>query len=87
VDAKYKRDAFGPQNSDMFQVIAYGTALRCFDTYLFYSETELAVDRVISVRNSPIVVNTKPVPVSGGDRVKSTEESVRKLLHQLAAAA
>ena len=87
VDAKYKRDAFGPQNSDMFQVIAYGTALRCFDTYLFYPETELAVDRVISVRNSPIVVNTKRVPVSGGDCVKSTEESVRKLLQQLVAAA
>ena len=83
VDAKYKRDASGPQNSDMFQVIAYGTALRCFDTYLFYPETELAQDKTIRVRNSPIVVNTKRVAVSGLDSVKSAENSVHDVLQEL----
>jgi 5-methylcytosine-specific restriction enzyme subunit McrC len=84
VDAKYKRDASGPQNSDMFQVIAYGTALRCSDTYLFYPETELAVERTIPVRNSPIVVNTRRVAISGEDCIESAEDSVRAVLDRAA---
>lgn len=84
VDAKYKRDAFGPQNSDMFQVIAYGTALRCSDTFLFYPETELAMERTILVRNSPIVVNTRRVAISGEDCIKSAEDSVRAVLDRAA---
>jgi 5-methylcytosine-specific restriction enzyme subunit McrC len=84
VDAKYKRDASGPQNSDMYQVIAYSTALRCSDTYLFYPETELAVERTILVRNSPIVVNTRRVAISGGDCIKSAENSVRVVLERAA---
>lgn len=81
IDAKYKRDAYGPQNSDIYQVLAYGTALRCDDTYLFYPETELAFDRTIPVINSPIVVNTRRVAISGADCVKSAEESVRAVLN------
>jgi 5-methylcytosine-specific restriction enzyme subunit McrC len=84
VDAKYKRDAFGPQNSDMFQVIAYGTALRCSDTYLFYPETELAVEKTVPVRNSPIVVNTRRIAISGEDCIKSAEDSVRAVLERAA---
>jgi 5-methylcytosine-specific restriction enzyme subunit McrC len=82
VDAKYKRDAFGPANSDLFQVVTYGTALRCTDTYLFYPETELCVDRRIPIRNSPIVVNTSRVGVSGPDCVLSAERSARLVIKQ-----
>jgi 5-methylcytosine-specific restriction enzyme subunit McrC len=81
IDAKYKRDAYGPQNSDIYQVLAYGTALRCDETYLFYPETELALDRTIPIRNSPIVVNTRRVAISGDDCVRSAEESVRTVLN------
>lgn len=84
VDAKYKRDAFGPQNSDMFQVIAYGTALRCSDTYLFYPETEVAGEKTVPVRNSSIVVNTRRVAISGEDCIKSAENSVRAVLERAA---
>jgi 5-methylcytosine-specific restriction endonuclease McrBC regulatory subunit McrC len=52
VDAKYKRDGSGPQNSDIFQVIAYGTALRCVETYLFYPETVPGTDGTMHVKNS-----------------------------------
>jgi hypothetical protein len=68
----------------MYQVIAYSTALRCSDTYLFYPETELAVERTILVRNSPIVVNTRRVAISGGDCIKSAENSVRVVLERAA---
>jgi 5-methylcytosine-specific restriction enzyme subunit McrC len=82
VDAKYKRDAFGPANSDLFQVVTYGTALRCKDTYLFYPETELSVERKIRIRNSPIVVNTRRVGISGPDCVLSAERSARLAIKQ-----
>ena len=85
VDAKYKRDADGPQNSDMYQVIAYGTALHCADTYLFYPETELGVDRTIPIRNSTIEVNTRRIAISGDACVKSAEESARVVLKQATA--
>ncbi len=80
VDAKYKRDAYGPQNSDLFQVVAYGTALSCNDTYLLYPETELAVNRELHVRNSPIIVKTRRVAISGAEAVNSAEECVKAVL-------
>lgn len=80
IDAKYKRDAYGPQNSDLFQVIAYGTALSCIDTYLLYPETELAVNRELHVRNSPIIVKSRHVAISGADSVKSAEECAKAVL-------
>jgi 5-methylcytosine-specific restriction endonuclease McrBC regulatory subunit McrC len=82
VDSKYKRDASGPQNSDMYQVIAYGTALRCHDTYLLYPETEVAVKTIIRIRNSPILVNSIRVTISGDNCVKSAENSARGVLEQ-----
>src|SRR6266496_315315 len=84
VDAKYKRDAVGPQNSDIFQVVAYGTALRCLNTYLVYPETELAPEGTMQVRNSQIVVNTKRFAVSGADCVEAAEECVRIVLQKVA---
>ncbi len=80
IDAKYKRDSYGPQNSDLYQVISYGTALRCDQTYLFYPETELGHGRRIPVRNSNIVVNTVRVPVGGEDCVSQCEAVVQQIL-------
>jgi 5-methylcytosine-specific restriction enzyme subunit McrC len=77
VDAKYKRDYLGPENSDLFQVISYGTVLRCNETYLFYPETELSTDRRIHIRNSQIVVNMRRVAISGPECIWSAERSVR----------
>jgi hypothetical protein len=85
VDSKYKRDTSGPQNGDIFQVIAYGTALACNDTYLFYPETELAMEKAIAVRNSSIVVNTRRVVISGEECVKSAESCVRLVLEHAVA--
>jgi 5-methylcytosine-specific restriction enzyme subunit McrC len=40
-DAKYKRDEGGPRNPDIYQVITYGTVLRCDRVFLVYPATEL----------------------------------------------
>jgi len=80
-----KRDADGPQNSDMYQVIAYGTALHCADTYLFYPEADLGRETTIPIRNSAIEVNTRRIAISGDDCVKSAEESARVVLEQATA--
>jgi 5-methylcytosine-specific restriction enzyme subunit McrC len=77
VDAKYKRDAFGPENSDLFQVVTYGTALRCNNTYLFYPETELSIERSLRICNSEIVVNMRQVAVSGPNCVASAERAAQ----------
>src|SRR5205823_968441 len=77
IDAKYKQDADGPVNSDLFQVVTYGTALDCTRTFLFYPDTEISIDRSIRIRNSPIVVNTRCVAVAGSHCVASAEHSAR----------
>ena len=72
-DAKYKRDEGGPQNSDIYQAIAYGTVLQCPDVYLLYPKTEIDSERDIAVLNSPIVVKTRRVDISSSQAIENAE--------------
>ena len=72
-DAKYKKDENAPQNSDVYQVIAYGTVLQCSDVYLLYPKTEIDSERDIAVLNSPIVVKTRRVDISSPKAVENAE--------------
>jgi 5-methylcytosine-specific restriction enzyme subunit McrC len=79
VDAKYKKDVGGPQNPDIYQVIAYGTVLKCPRTYLLYPHTELATEHDVPVLNSPIVVRTRRVDISTADCVINAETVARNI--------
>lgn len=73
VDAKYKRDEGGPKNPDMYQVITYGTVLRCPDVFLLYPQSEIDSERNIAVLNSPIIVKTRRVDISSPVAVENAE--------------
>jgi 5-methylcytosine-specific restriction enzyme subunit McrC len=79
-DAKYKRDESGPQNSDIYQVIAYGTVLQCPIVYLLYPKTVIESERDIAVLNSPIVVKTRRVDISSPNAVAIAEALARSIL-------
>lgn len=79
-DAKYKRDAGGPRNPGMYQVIAYGTVLNCPRTYLLYPNTELATEHDVPFLNSPILVRSRPVDISTADCVTRAEMIARNIV-------
>ena len=79
-DAKYKRDFAMPQNSDMYQVITYGTVLDCRDVYLLYPQTEIDFEREFPVVNSSIVVKTRRVDIASPNAVANVEALARSIL-------
>jgi 5-methylcytosine-specific restriction enzyme subunit McrC len=79
-DAKYKRDFAVPQNSDMYQVITYGTVLECPEVYLLYPQTEIDSERDFPVLNSPIVVKTRQVDIASPNAVAIAEALARSIL-------
>lgn len=79
-DAKYKRDFAMPQNSDMYQVITYGTVLDCREVYLLYPQTEIDFEREFPVVNSLIVVKTRRVDIASPNAVANVEALARSIL-------
>jgi 5-methylcytosine-specific restriction enzyme subunit McrC len=78
-DAKYKKDFTAPQ-SDIYQVITYGTVLNCPEVYLLYPQTEIDAEHDFPVLNSPIVVKTRQVDIAGPNAVTSAEALARNIL-------
>jgi 5-methylcytosine-specific restriction enzyme subunit McrC len=78
-DAKYKKDEGGPRNPDIYQVVVYGTVLRCKDVYLLYPQTELDSEHDIPIINSPVVVKTRRVDISTRDLVTRAEQLATKI--------
>lgn len=79
-DAKYKKDAAGPRNPDIYQVITYGTVLKCSETFLLYPHSELDAEHDFQILNSPIVVRTRRVNIATPDCIRDTESTVRKII-------
>lgn len=79
VDAKYKRDSGMPQNSDLYQVIAYAVASRCKCAFLFYPETETAPE-TLRIRNTNICVKVMSVDLSDEDSIEVLENKVEETL-------
>src|ERR1700733_2562890 len=80
VDAKYKRDAAGPRNPDIYQVVTYGTVLKCPRTYLLYPHTELDTEHDFPILNSPTVVPTRGVDISLPECVTAAETIARDIV-------
>jgi len=82
VDAKYKKDEGGPRNPDIYQVITYGTVLRCRDVILLYPQTELVSERDIPIINSPILVKTHRIDISSREAVENAEALAKTVMKQ-----
>ena len=82
VDAKYKRSDDTLANYDVYQMIAYGTALQCPRTYLFYPATEWDLDALVEVRNSPIRIHVRRVDIGRSDCVSLVEQAARAVLDE-----
>jgi 5-methylcytosine-specific restriction enzyme subunit McrC len=82
VDAKYKRldGPFG--NPDFYQMLAYGTVLRCNRAYLFYPATEWGDDAVIEVRNSPMKIHVRQIDIGHPQCVWTVERTARTVLSE-----
>jgi 5-methylcytosine-specific restriction enzyme subunit McrC len=81
-DAKYKKDEGGPRNPDIYQVIAYGTVLKCENVFLLYPQTEIDSEHDIPIVNSGLVVKTRRIDVSTGKMVENAESLARAILSQ-----
>ena len=80
VDAKYKRTDSGFANHDFYQVLAYGTALNCPHTYLFFPTSEYAKDGQIKVKQSPVTIDIRRVDITDDRCVQLVEEAARQVL-------
>lgn len=80
VDAKYKRDEGGPRNPDIYQVVAYGTVLRCERVFLVYPATELDGEHDFPIINSPVVVKSRRVDISSKDCIADVEAVAREIV-------
>ena len=72
VDAKYKRlldDSY--PHTDLYQMLAYGTALRCPRTYLFFPSTEIETDTLIEVNNSSVTIAIRRIDLADAECVWS----------------
>jgi 5-methylcytosine-specific restriction enzyme subunit McrC len=78
-DAKYKKDA-EPRNPDIYQVVAYGTVLKCSRTYLLYPYSELDIEDDFPILNSPIIVHARRVNISTPDCVTAVETIARDII-------
>jgi len=79
-DAKYKRDEGGPRNPDIYQVITYGTVLRCDRVYLVYPATELDSEHDFAIINSDVIVKSRRVDISGKDCIPEAEAAAREIV-------
>jgi 5-methylcytosine-specific restriction endonuclease McrBC regulatory subunit McrC len=87
VDAKYKRTEGMFENHDFYQMVAYGTALACSETYLVYPSTEWTDDRPVAVKNSPITIYIRRFDLSDPRCVDLAEAVARDVLTTLKARA
>ena len=83
IDAKYKRAEGVFENHDVYQMIAYGTALACTETYLVYPSTERQADRPIIVKNSSITIYIRYFDLTDVRCVELAEAAADRVLASL----
>ena len=84
VDAKYKRPEGGPINPDLYQMIAYGTALQCNRAFLLYPATESALEETFEIRHSPITVHVRHIDIGHEECVPRAERVAEMILQEIA---
>jgi 5-methylcytosine-specific restriction enzyme subunit McrC len=82
VDAKYKRLDGPVGNADIYQMLAYGTALQCSRTYLFYPTAGWDGDTVVDVRHSSVTIHIRQIDVGHPQCVAFAEQAARTVLNE-----
>jgi 5-methylcytosine-specific restriction enzyme subunit McrC len=84
VDAKYKR-SFNvyDDNPDVYQMLAYATALKCSRTFLVFPTSECDRDGPVEIVNSPVTIEIRRVDISNKGCVSLAEQIATQVLDQI----
>lgn len=85
VDAKYKRRSDVYDNPDVYQMLAYATALSCRRTFLVFPTSECDRDGPVEIVNSPVTVEIRRIDIADKQCVPAAEKLAADVLNQISA--
>ncbi len=80
VDAKYKRRFNTYDNPDVYQMLAYATALDCPRTFLIFPATECEGEGPVEIVNSPVTIEIRRLDIKDRNCVAAAERVARDIL-------
>jgi 5-methylcytosine-specific restriction enzyme subunit McrC len=80
VDAKYKRRFDVYDNPDVYQMLAYATALNCPRTFLIFPASECERDGPVEIVNSPVTVEIRRIDIADKLCTAAAEQVARDVL-------
>jgi len=83
VDAKYKRRFDVYDNPDVYQMLAYATALKCPRTFLIFPTSECEHDGPVEILNSPVTVEIRRIDISNRGCTQAAEQLAAEVLNQV----
>jgi 5-methylcytosine-specific restriction enzyme subunit McrC len=83
VDAKYKRGFDVYNNPDIYQMLAYATALNCPSTFLVFPTSECERDGPVEIINSPVKIEIRRIDISDKGCISAAEDLARSVLGQI----
>ena len=85
VDAKYKRRFDVYDNPDVYQMLAYATALSCRRTFLVFPTSECDRDGPVEILNTPVTVEIRRIDIADKQCVFAAERLAADVLSQVSA--
>ena len=83
VDAKYKRRFDVYDNPDVYQMLAYATALNCPRTFLIFPSSECEQDGPVQILNSPVTVEIRRIDIADRYCTAAAEQVARDILESI----
>lgn len=83
VDAKYKRRFDVYDNPDVYQMLAYATALKCPRTFLVFPTSECERDGPVEIVNSSVTVEIRRIDISDRRCVSTAEQVATEVLKRV----
>jgi 5-methylcytosine-specific restriction endonuclease McrBC regulatory subunit McrC len=80
IDAKYKRRFDVYDNPDVYQMLAYATALNCPHTFLVFPASEYEKDESVKIINSPVTIAIRRIDIADKQSIAAAEELAREIL-------
>ncbi len=80
VDAKYKRRFDTYDNPDVYQMLAYATALNCPRTFLIFPASECEGEGPVEIVNSPVTIEIRRLDIKDPNCVAAAELVAKGIL-------
>lgn len=80
VDAKYKRRFETYDNPDVYQMLAYATALDCPRTFLIFPASECEEEGPVEIVNSPVTIEIRRLDIRDPNCVAAAERVAKDVL-------